>query len=330
MTLDRQFKWIKSQPIADLWGAESQYFRRILQGANSINITMVISETPWESSPWDDWTYKFRAVYIASVCHQVVWINREYTYDHMNATYQRNHDAPVSYLGRHTTEVLTEKAMGFLEDALSGGRPFFLAVSPIAPHSNMNGTYGAGSGPLWMDEPIPEDRHKHLFPEAKVPRMANFNPKEVSYLSPIRGSPRDWLENSLLELVGSMTFHLETKLRSTIMTITIANGSVRYRVWMNSLIVLLLDWSRVTSLTILTLFTPRIMAFILDSIVFPRERHAGSMRTSESHFSCEALGSQREQWKTLSAISTWLRLLWIGWHSPEGWFRWCSYAHSRR
>lgn len=103
-----------------------------------------------------------------------------YTYDYMNATYQRNHDQPVSYLGRHTTEVLTEKAMGFLEDALTCERPFFLTVTPIAPHSNMNGTYGAGAGPLWMDEPIPEERHKYLFPEAKVPRTANFNPKEVS------------------------------------------------------------------------------------------------------------------------------------------------------
>ena len=114
-----------------------------------------------------------------------------YTYDYMNATYQRSHDAPVSYLGRHTTEVLTEKAMGFLEDALAGERPFFLAVSPIAPHSNMNGTYGGGSGPLWMDEPIPEDRHKHLFPEAKVPRTANFNPKEVGFLALIGSSSRD-------------------------------------------------------------------------------------------------------------------------------------------
>jgi hypothetical protein len=103
-----------------------------------------------------------------------------YTYDYMNATYQRNHDPPVSYLGRHTTEVLREKAMGFLEDALDGERPFFLAVAPIAPHSNMNGTYGGGAGPMWMDEPIPEDRHKHLFPDAKVPRTPNFNPKKVS------------------------------------------------------------------------------------------------------------------------------------------------------
>ncbi|KAE8371284.1 alkaline-phosphatase-like protein [Aspergillus bertholletiae] len=112
-----------------------------------------------------------------------------YTYDYMNATYQRNHKAPVSYLGRHTTEVLTEKAMGFLEDALTGERPFFLAVSPIAPHSNMNGTYGAGSGPLWMDEPIPEERHKHLFPEAKVPRTANFNPKKPTGVSWIHDLP---------------------------------------------------------------------------------------------------------------------------------------------
>lgn len=102
-----------------------------------------------------------------------------YTYDYMNATYQRNSEEPTSYLGRHTTEVLREKAMGFLNDALVGERPFFLAVTPIAPHSNFNGTFGAGSGDLWMDEPIPEERHKHLFPEAKVPRTANFNPINV-------------------------------------------------------------------------------------------------------------------------------------------------------
>jgi arylsulfatase A-like enzyme len=73
------------------------------------------------------------------------------TYDYMNATYQRNHDPPVSYLGRHTTEVLREKAMGFLENALDGEWPFFLAVAPIAPHSNMNGTYGGGAGLCgWM------------------------------------------------------------------------------------------------------------------------------------------------------------------------------------
>ncbi|CAG7922101.1 unnamed protein product [Penicillium olsonii] len=112
-----------------------------------------------------------------------------YTYDYMNATYQRNHDEPVSYLGRHTTEILREKSMGFLNDALDGERPFFLTVTPIAPHSNLNGTYGGGAGPLWMDEPIPEERHKHLFPDAKVPRTANFNPKDPSGVSWIHDLP---------------------------------------------------------------------------------------------------------------------------------------------
>ncbi|KAE8145674.1 alkaline-phosphatase-like protein [Aspergillus avenaceus] len=112
-----------------------------------------------------------------------------YIYDYMNATYQRNHDPPISYLGRHTMEVLTEKAMGFLEDGLPGARPFFLAVAPIAPHPNMNGTYGGGSGPLWMDEPIPEEQFRHLFPNAKVPRTSNFNPKEPTGVSWIHDLP---------------------------------------------------------------------------------------------------------------------------------------------
>ncbi|KAJ5933093.1 hypothetical protein N7516_007582 [Penicillium verrucosum] len=107
-----------------------------------------------------------------------------YTYDFLNTTYQRNHEKPTNYLGRHTTEVIREKAMGFLDDALVGERPFFMAVTPIAPHSNMNGTHGGG-----MDDPIPEEHHKHLFPDARVPRTANFNPKHPSGVSWIHDLP---------------------------------------------------------------------------------------------------------------------------------------------
>ncbi|KAJ6179916.1 hypothetical protein N7519_010377 [Penicillium mononematosum] len=64
-----------------------------------------------------------------------------------------------------------------------------MTVTPIAPHSNMNGTYGGGAGPLWMDEPIPEERHRHLFPDAKVPRTANFNPKHPTGVSWIHDLP---------------------------------------------------------------------------------------------------------------------------------------------
>lgn len=86
---------------------------------------------------------------------------------------------PESYEGQHTTDVITEKASGFLNEALSSDRPFFLAVAPIAPHSNIDPSilgHGGSKGSL-MTAPIPNERHKDLFPDAKVPRTPNFNPK---------------------------------------------------------------------------------------------------------------------------------------------------------
>lgn len=102
-----------------------------------------------------------------------------FTYDYYNSTYQRDYDAPVSYEGRHTTEVITEKALGLLDDALEGDRPFFLGVSPTAPHSNVNGSASRDRGKMAMTEPIPQEKHKDLFSDAKVPRSESFNPEEV-------------------------------------------------------------------------------------------------------------------------------------------------------
>ncbi|KAI9927281.1 hypothetical protein MW887_003668 [Aspergillus wentii] len=112
-----------------------------------------------------------------------------FTYSYLNSTYQRNRDPPVSYEGRHTTEVITEKALGFLEDGLAGKRPFFLAVAPIAPHSDIDGVSGRKGGKVMMTEPIPEERHKHLFPDVKVPRTPHFNPKNPSGVNWIRDLP---------------------------------------------------------------------------------------------------------------------------------------------
>lgn len=86
----------------------------------------------------------------------------------------------MSYEGHHTTDVITKKALGFLEDGLAGDQPFFLVVAPIAPHSNVDG--GALSGhlaPTVMTEPIPLSRHENHFQDVKVPRTAHFNPDEV-------------------------------------------------------------------------------------------------------------------------------------------------------
>lgn len=107
-----------------------------------------------------------------------------YTYSYLNATYQRNHDPPVSYEGRHTADVLAEKAFGFLEDAIAGERPFFLGIAPVSPHSNLEPDQHISPDESWhgsikMTAPIPAERHKHLFQDVKVPRTAHFNPDTV-------------------------------------------------------------------------------------------------------------------------------------------------------
>ncbi|KAL4972628.1 alkaline-phosphatase-like protein [Aspergillus desertorum] len=115
-----------------------------------------------------------------------------FTYSYLNSTYQRNRNEPVSYEGRHTIEVITEKALGFLDDGLKGGRPFFLTVAPVAPHSNVDvSALGGDRGsPPIMTEPIPLDRHKSLFKGVKVPRTEHFNPDEPSGVSWIKELPQ--------------------------------------------------------------------------------------------------------------------------------------------
>lgn len=104
-----------------------------------------------------------------------------YTYQYLNPVYQRNRDPPVSYSGQHTIDVLRKKALGLLDDAVAESyeRPFFLTIAPIAPHSNFEMTNASDYTTFRFSAPIPLERHKDLFPEAKVPRTEHFNPDTV-------------------------------------------------------------------------------------------------------------------------------------------------------
>jgi N-acetylglucosamine-6-sulfatase len=107
-----------------------------------------------------------------------------YTYQYLNATFQRNKDAPVNHHGEYSTDVLAEKAYGFLDDAIAAENPFFLVVAPNAPHSNVEFqedwfNNNESSTSIRLTPPIPADRHKNLFSDAIVPRTPNFNPDEV-------------------------------------------------------------------------------------------------------------------------------------------------------
>ncbi|KAJ5290722.1 uncharacterized protein N7443_010975 [Penicillium atrosanguineum] len=164
-----------------------------------------------------------------------------YTYAYLNSTYQRNHDPPVSYEGQHTTDVITKKALGFLNDALEGERPFFVTIAPIAPHSNVDPS-AIETGEITMGAPIPLERHQHLFEDVKVPRTKHFNPDEPSGVSWVRDLPQqnktvvdynDYFYRSRLralqgvdELVDNLVKRLEEsdKLDNTYIIYTSDNG----------------------------------------------------------------------------------------------------------
>jgi len=127
-----------------------------------------------------------------------------YTYNYLNSSYQRNRSPPVSYEGQHTVDVLSQKALGFLDDAAADpSRPFFLGIAPVAPHSNVEAFTLDGS-PDDLDDiedlvrftpPIPAARHAHLFKDVTVPRTPNFNPDSVSGASWVRTLPRQGADN---------------------------------------------------------------------------------------------------------------------------------------
>ena len=116
------------------------------------------------------------------------------TYSYMNPIYQRNHDAPVHHHDVHTSDLLNEKALGFLQQGLDGDKPFFLTVAPIAPHSNVD--KAAGVVPK-MTEPVPCPRYADQFQDARIPRTENFNPKKPTGASWIRDLP--YLNDSTVE-----------------------------------------------------------------------------------------------------------------------------------
>ena len=118
-----------------------------------------------------------------------------YTYQYLNSTWQRGQDAPISYEGRYTTDIITEKAKGFLNDAVEARRPFFLTIAPVAPHSNVevNGSNLSDLGnSVRVKPPVSAERHKHLFQDVKIPRTDHFNPQQVP--RPLSHYPVRWIE----------------------------------------------------------------------------------------------------------------------------------------
>ncbi|KAK2030578.1 hypothetical protein LX32DRAFT_681668 [Colletotrichum zoysiae] len=77
----------------------------------------------------------------------------------------QNGENPVYYEGWHFTDVVRTKALARLEYLLSQDQPYYLQIAPYSPHVQND-----------VNQPIPLARHMNLFPDAKAPRLPNYNP----------------------------------------------------------------------------------------------------------------------------------------------------------
>ena len=82
------------------------------------------------------------------------------------------------HAGQYSTDLIANRSVEFLGDAITAGKPFFLGITPIGPHAE---TVLGKTGAVFK-APVPADRHKDLFPDVKVPRTPSFNPDAVSDL----------------------------------------------------------------------------------------------------------------------------------------------------
>ncbi|RYP07026.1 hypothetical protein DL764_002785 [Monosporascus ibericus] len=148
---------------------------------------------------------------------------------------QRNQDPPRAYPGDYSTDLVTTASLNFLDEAIPEGKPFFVRVAPIGPHSEtINGQF---------NPTIPADRHKDFFPGLKVSRTDNFNPDTTSGASWIKTLQKlnqtvvDYLDEiyrlrvlslqAVDELVDSIVRHLEKSLavlENTYIIYTTDNG----------------------------------------------------------------------------------------------------------
>lgn len=100
-----------------------------------------------------------------------------YTYEYYNARMSRNNGDPVSYKGKYSPDVVSDKAYSLLYEAMQHKEPWMLTVAPVASHGNIRLIGGWQS-----DAPKYAERHAHLFKDYKIPRDQNFNPAKVCQL----------------------------------------------------------------------------------------------------------------------------------------------------
>ena len=100
------------------------------------------------------------------------------TYDYYG--YTLNHNGILQTYGRepadYSTDVFARLAEQAISDAKKSGKPFFLNIAPLAPH-----TVAVNSSARMEGTPaLPAPRHATRYAEAPMPRYPNFNEADMS------------------------------------------------------------------------------------------------------------------------------------------------------
>ncbi|KAJ3066138.1 hypothetical protein HDU98_010542 [Podochytrium sp. JEL0797] len=107
-------------------------------------------------------------------------------YNFYHSVFAFNGEEPKHYPGIHQSDVIREKALAILDNATQDDKPFFLYLSPVAPHTEILFNPGQKKSTelkgaeIRMTETIPADRHKDLFPDEIIPRVPSFNSANVT------------------------------------------------------------------------------------------------------------------------------------------------------
>ncbi|TDZ40492.1 Arylsulfatase [Colletotrichum spinosum] len=190
--------------VTDVFAPYGGYFKFVNEGHNENYLPVFLQDAGYNTY-YTGKLFNAHTVDNYDSPHAAGWTGSDflldpYTYSYLNATFQRNKDAPVSHEGEYSTGVLAGKALGFLDDAVAEDKPFFLGIAPTAPHSNVPSNTvdeGVPDGKRagFATPPIPAARHAHLFPDVVVPRTENFNPDKESGANWVREQPRQSDEN---------------------------------------------------------------------------------------------------------------------------------------
>ncbi|KAI9929343.1 hypothetical protein MW887_000811 [Aspergillus wentii] len=96
-----------------------------------------------------------------------------WTYQYYLPRFTRNGGKPVAYDGQYSTDVIKNKSLGFIDEAVSHKQPWMLTVAPNAPHAN--GSTNPAEGVNWFGEADYPSKYESLFKDYKILRDASFN-----------------------------------------------------------------------------------------------------------------------------------------------------------